>query len=870
MTQYRLKWVHCMLISALLCIADTGSAQPAGEAGKWNGSFAAIAEIDIRIHDTYPGGPDWKALARALIDLEPGDTVSSDRLEEIERALAPLAQVQTDTALRPDGLQLIFQLTPHGRIKTIDMDGNYPLFEREVRNAMTVAAGDVFRTADMPEQRALIIQHYRDEGYIDPQVHIDWKREPKDGHYDLQVKIDKGAYYALDEVRLKGNQSIGDAALKARMAIWRRALFGLRATRITKQRLEQDVRRLTGYYRAQGYADVVIEADTTARGPRDRRVTCELHIQEGPRYIIHLEGNRFFSDRKLSRDLVLFEVGNRGNIGLRRSVNQIRRRYLQAGFAEVRVRWRESPPAQDSQALREISIEIEEGRRHIVEEVRIQGNDRFDEKTIRGQMLTRVPGVLRKGAYLSEVLQEDVAAIQALYHNEGFLNVRVSENVSVDPQSAKVTVAIQIAEGPQTRVAEISLAGDLPVPEARLRQDFQLKSGEPYVPFALQEDEEALAARISPLGYPHVEVAGEARLSGDRRQADIRYSVAPGPHVQVGQLFVVGNFKTRPGFMRREMGLETGDDFALQEILEGQRKLRNLDIFESVQVHSIGLKEKQDTVHLLVRAVEKEPYYFLAGGGYQSDKGFYGRTRLGDHNFTGTAKDIWLSAALSQVDYRADAGISEPRLFGSSIRADTAVFIERNEQFNQDFGTDVLGIRLNFSRAWGPHVSTGLGLRYERREQFIREETTATTAADPEALEPRSIVVATPAVLFDNRASFIRPRRGQLISAAVDISKGLDNTLDDFFKYRIEARSYYTRFERITLAGRVWVGYLQPYGGDEPPLDQLFFLGGTSTVRGFEENLLRFDAEGNPIGGRLAIAAGIEARIDIGRNFELI
>jgi outer membrane protein insertion porin family len=340
--------------------------------------------------------------------------------------------------------------------------------------------------------------------------------------------------------------------------------------------------------------------------------------------------------------------------------------------------------------------------------------------------------------------------------------------------------------------------------------------------------------------------------------------------VQVGHIFFVGNFETRDRFMRRELGFKTGDDFSLKKVLEAQRRLRDLNIFESVQMHSIGLKEKQDKVHLLVRTIEKKPYYFLVGGGYQTDKGFYGRTQIGDNNFTGKARDLRLSVVISQVGYRTDVGIGAPSLFGTSIRTDSALFAERSEPFNQDFGTDTYGASITFSRSWKHHLSTGLGARYERRDQFIRQQTAVTAQTDPSAFEPRSIIVTTPSVLYDSRDSFIRPHRGQWINATVDISNGLDNALDDFLKYNFEARTYHALFSHLTLAGRVRVGYLEPTGGVQPPLDQLFFLGGATTVRGFKENTLRIDAEGNPVGGRLALEASLEARIGVGSNFELV
>jgi outer membrane protein insertion porin family len=53
------------------------------------------------------------------------------------------------------------------------------------------------------------------------------------------------------------------------------------------------------------------------------------------------------------------------------------------------------------------------------------------------------------------------------------------------------------------------------------------------------------------------------------------------------------------------------------------------------------------------------------------------------------------------------------------------------------------------------------------------------------------------------------------------------------------------------------------------PDDQLFFLGGTNDVRGFAENLLLRDAEGDAVGGRNALFTSLEVRFDLGGNFEL-
>ena len=51
--------------------------------------------------------------------------------------------------------------------------------------------------------------------------------------------------------------------------------------------------------------------------------------------------------------------------------------------------------------------------------------------------------------------------------------------------------------------------------------------------------------------------------------------------------------------------------------------------------------------------------------------------------------------------------------------------------------------------------------------------------------------------------------------------------------------------------------------------DQLFFLGGSASVRGYDENMLRFDRNNNPVGGLSSASGTIEARIDLGHQIEL-
>jgi outer membrane protein insertion porin family len=383
----------------------------------------------------------------------------------------------------------------------------------------------------------------------------------------------------------------------------------------------------------------------------------------------------------------------------------------------VRVGRSETAADQEPSGKKVVRIMIEEGLRHIVERVIIQGNQRIKTEEIRAQMLTRPPQGLGNGVYVASVLQEDAAAARALYQKEGFLGSRITETAAVDDQTRKVVVTLDIEEGVQTLVGSVAVEGQDRISADRLLAAARLKSGTPFKPYAVADDENELAAQLSALGYPHVLVKAKVAMSSDQGRADIVFHIDLGPFVEVGRIFWTGNFRTRRTVLNRQMDLKEGAPFSLAAVLAAQRRLRNLDLFQSVQVRTIGLKEKAAKVHLLVTMVEKPAHYFELGGGYETDKGIYGRTKVGDRNFLGTGKDLRLAGEQSQVGYRWEVGATDPRLLGSDVSADLGLYVENQEAFNQDFGYDTMGGKLTLSRPWGPQVTTALGLSYERRQQ---------------------------------------------------------------------------------------------------------------------------------------------------------
>ncbi len=873
-----LVWLLSMSGDILL----STNAQAAGQSPTASVPETIIDKVMIEVED-FPGKKDyWVDLARDLMVVRAGEVFSAER---IEASLGALKQSGLFRDIHVESLSetgsetgaghhtaLVFRLIPFHLIKNIRIEGAFPLFEKDVLTAMTVYAGDTFTEEKLANQESVIKNLFVQAGFPNPRVELTATEDPNDGYVVVDVAIFKGHSERLRDLTLDGNRAFSTNRLKWKMTAWRvKALPGFMG-RFVESDLKKDVQKLVAFYRKAGFADTAIHyevhKDPDVKDPHALGPSVSVKIEEGRRYYIRISGNKRFWARTLKKDVVLFTEGNKNGLGLKKSVKKIKERYRQAGYLAAEVTITERVSGDRDVETRGIDLVVNEGPCSRVQSIAIAGNQAISSEEIQKRMLSRPAGGFRKGIFVPEILSEDLFAIKALYAKHGYMNAKVVDQVDWSSDRRQVMISIKIHEGVRTTVASTRIAGLTVLPEKEAYENIQLKDREPFRKYMIQSDENTLSALISEKGYPHVYVVGEASFSEDGTKAFLTYTIKEGPFVKAGQVYYRGNFRTKSNIINREFQMVRGEPFSLKQMLEGQRKVRNLDLFDSVKLRAIGLKEKRQEVDLVVEVEEKKPFFFELGGGYESQKGFFLQSKVGDHNWMGANKDLWLGAETSEVGYRVELRMEEPRLFGSRISADGGFFWERIKDFNKDFGTDTYGSSLGFRRTWSGHLTTGLSFRYERREQFIRNGVVLPEEAT--AFEPRSLVVTTPSIRYDTRDSFLRPKTGTLSQITIDISKGLTNDLDDFLKYRLDFRYYVTPLSRLTLAWMARGGYLDPYGSySTVPEDQLFFLGGTSDVRGFKENLLSFDLQGNPLGGRWQLEGNMEARIDLGGNFEL-
>ncbi len=139
-------------------------------------------------------------------------------------------------------------------------------------------------------------------------------------------------------------------------------------------------------------------------------------------------------------------------------------------------------------------------------ELRLTGNNALSTTEIEKQILSRPGGFFQPGVLVQETLDEDVQAIAELYFSKGFRTAEITPVVSLTPDRTQADIQINVHEGTQTIVSEITITGLHAISEQVAFDAFSLKTGSLFFEDTLENDKNKLTELISETGHPHVQI----------------------------------------------------------------------------------------------------------------------------------------------------------------------------------------------------------------------------------------------------------------------------------------------------------------------------------------------------------------------------
>jgi len=261
--------------------------------------------------------------------------------------------------------------------------------------------------------------------------------------------------------------------------------------------LKDDVKTIEELYDKKGMTkvDVKVETDTDEL---TNKVKVHFVIKEGYRVKVAkviFNGNNSYRSKRLMkvvkiRPAWLFNSGFLKEDVLKEDIDRLKGFYEKEGFVDAGVTY---ATEEGKNGRTNVIFTIQEGKRYYVDKVVVTGNKVFSEEEIFKAMKNIKPNAV----FSRQKLSEDINAIQTLYFDKGYIFVKVADSASMNADTGKVELKLDIVEGEIAYINKVKIQGNDRTRDIVIRRELRLYPGDRFDGEKLRRTKE----RLRNLGY---------------------------------------------------------------------------------------------------------------------------------------------------------------------------------------------------------------------------------------------------------------------------------------------------------------------------------------------------------------------------------
>ncbi|MDO8581086.1 MAG: outer membrane protein assembly factor BamA [Candidatus Omnitrophota bacterium] len=366
-------------------------------------------------------------------------------------------------------------------IKAIEIQGNKTISIATILSKIKTRVGEEYKQIVISDD----LKRLYNTGYFSD-VRVD--RQEHDGGLKVIILLEEKSI--IEEVTFSKTRSIKSRVL-AKKINTQVGKF------LDKKELKDDINTMKELYVKKGFTQAEVDVETFIDEVTNK-ASIHFVIREGFRIKvkkINIYGNDTFRDKKIKKIIktrpdTLFTSGYLKEDILKEDMERIKAFYEQEGFIDVKAQYTIDYLYK---GRIEINIEIEEGQRYYTGSIVLNGNEVLSNKEI----LKAMEGIQEGGVFSREKLSVDLSKIRALYFDQGYIFANVRESTSLDSQTGRVEVRLDIDEGGPAFIERINIQGNTRTRDIVIRRELQMHPGDQFDGVKLKRSKE----RLTNLGY---------------------------------------------------------------------------------------------------------------------------------------------------------------------------------------------------------------------------------------------------------------------------------------------------------------------------------------------------------------------------------
>ena len=867
------------------------------------------------------------------IAAEVGKPVDRGKVAESLRSLyrtGDYADLRAVVTPAPNGVRLDFVVRENLFFSQIRLEGLVaPPSEASAAAAMQLNLGQTYRKAIVDEALERLRETLREEGLYQAEASAETVPHPETHQMDIVVHVKPGPRAHAESIQLKNETAYRDAEILSR--------FKMRAGQeITSARLQRGRERIRKFLAKKGHLSGGVAALRGEYNAAKNSAPIQLEVTQGPKVQLSVSGAKF-SAGELKKLIPIYQEGAVDTDLLEEGKRNIRERLEREGYFDADVSYKiETQEVKTSgwQGTQEtIAYTVERGEKHKLVGIEITGNKYFDTELLESRLQVFGGAFGSPGRFSRKLVDSDAQSMKGLYLANGFLDAKVEQQVedNYKGKEGDVFIRFKVEEGKQTRVASLAIEGIHAFKEEELLGVIGSTPGQPYSDFGVTTDRDNILALYFNEGFPEASFSATADLVAadatgqkaateatggastgngkkegkekeaktDVAQADkirLVYRIQEGPQTRVRRVLINGYEHTRPGVIAREVHIKVREPLREGDVVESQRRLYNLGIFNRVTIEPQNPTGTNVDKDIAVLVEEAKRYTVAYGGGFEVQRlasttnptsgqvqaAPRGILELSKSNLTGRADSLSLKLRGSTIEDRALLGYSVPNTFGNpKFSSQGTAYTEKTQDINT-----FTAMRYEGSVQLTEQITsrTTLLYRYTFRKVLASNLNSHIAPQEIPLFEQPTLVSEFGMTWFrDSRDNPADASKGSFNSADFEAADTYFGSSASFLRFFFQNSTYHPIKRRFSFARSIRFGILAPYRETVSltfpaptcptgsttctlptviPLPERFFAGGGTSLRGFALNQAgpRDSVTGFPVGGQAMLVLNQEFR----------
>ena len=505
-----------------------------------------------------------------------------------------------------------------------------------------------------------------------------------------------------------------------------------------------------------------------------------------------------------------------------------------------------------------------------VKTVSILGSEIVKESLILSAMRTKKSTIFSSQEFDSRILRLDAISVKTLYISNGFLEVSVEDSTQI--VDGKVHVFLKISEGKQYFLRSVEIQGNQTITDKTINKILEFIPKKPYDPVTANKNLSLVRQEYEQYGKLFLSIMITDKI-GD--SVNVQIQVEEGPDVHIDTFFIEGLQNLGEDNVTREIAFKSGDLYKKEEIDLTKRRILQTGVFSYAGITPLPVAGSDTTVNVLIELRQFTPKQWSSEGGYFPIEYYRGvepipgiggeiewRNRSLSRSTTNFSARVIVQGLLSEdylyliyPKFGMDMDFSNQWFLERRIPTKIRLFYETFTNLGQEGSLSPVmryGLQLTSHKNFDKFSFIETGLNWE---QFIGFEN------DQQEIEQRTFKTKG---LLDRSDNPLFPHNGYRLTGEVSQTGGILGGTRDYVKIDLGINKYNQIHKKIVLAGRLKYGMIFGWEGSYNDVQyEKFYLGGSSSLRGWDMLKFKVDENDMPNGDIIRLMMNWEIRFPL-------